>query len=238
MATVCAVSPTSPLVTLAMAELESVINLLQSILSSLPHRELRKNLDWLLRLRERAKAKTLAARNAAANHESGSTEGEPDGPAAKDPEEHLMLVGWRTRLIELGEGRPQVNIVAMPPVELPPPPADLQPDAMLPMVSGLDTQPPIWVDMISSTSRQPLGDTGEIVQQEGISPDFVSCKNPEYIAYSSVATAPRRAGRPAVPDRRLARDQCKWLPYAWFPATDDQTDDFNQIVFDLQNFLG
>ncbi|WOO82885.1 putative transcriptional regulatory protein [Vanrija pseudolonga] len=210
MATVCAVSPTSPLVTLAMAELESVINLLQSILSSLPHRELRKNLDWLLRLRERAKAKTLAARNAAANHESGSTEGEPDGPAAKDPEEHLMLVGWRTRLIELGEGRPQVNIVAMPPVELPPPPADLQPDAMLPMVSGLDTQPPIWVDMISSTSRQPLGDTGEIVQQEGISPDFLQ----------QLLGAP--VGQP--------------FPIDVWPETN--TDDFNQIVFDLQNFLG
>ncbi|KAL1408563.1 hypothetical protein Q8F55_005376 [Vanrija albida] len=211
MATVCAVSPTSPLVTLAMAELESVINLLQSILSSLPHRELRKNLDWLLRLRERAKAKTLAARNAAANHDSSSTAGEPDGPAAKDPEEHLMLVGWRTRLIELGEGRPQVTIVDMPPVELPPPPAnDLPADAMLPMVSGMDTQPPIWVDMISSTSRQPLGDTGEIVAQEGISPDFLQ----------QLLGAP--VGQP--------------FPIDVWPETN--TDDFNQIVFDLQNFLG
>lgn len=137
MATVCILSPGSALVTLAMSELESVISLLHSILASLPRPELKKNLAWLLQLRERAQAKISAA---AAPIPS------PQDAAEEDAFEHLSLVGWRTRLIQLGEGRPRENVPSMPAPSLPEP-------------SG-------WYDSTLLASRLP--------DATGFSPDFVS----------------------------------------------------------------
>lgn len=137
MATVCILSPGSALVTLAMTELESVIALLHSILASLPRPELRKNLAWLLQLRERAQAKISAAAAPA-----------PSPQPAEDAFEHLSLVGWRTRLIQLGEGRPREPVPSMPAASLP--------------------EPADWYDNTLLTSRLP--------DATGLSPDFVSVK--------------------------------------------------------------
>ncbi|EJT45626.1 hypothetical protein A1Q1_05775 [Trichosporon asahii var. asahii CBS 2479] len=133
MATVCILSPGSALVTLAMTELESVIALLHSILASLPRPELRKNLAWLLQLRERAQAKISAAAAPA-----------PSPQPAEDAFEHLSLVGWRTRLIQLGEGRPREPVPSMPAASLP--------------------EPADWYDNTLLTSRLP--------DATGLSPDF------------------------------------------------------------------
>lgn len=102
MASVAIVTPASPFVDLAMSDLNIMVSLLEVIQPITNRRWARQNLDWLRELRNRALQKvethTLLTTREQANEAS------PSSPT-EDAANHLMLVGWRTRLIELGEQR-------------------------------------------------------------------------------------------------------------------------------------
>lgn len=96
-------SPASPLVQLACRDLERTIKLFKAIVGSSTTTVLKKDVEWLEWLYEKAvrKIEQRHVLSQIANTHT-STFG------AQDPnqnQEHLDLVGWRTRLVKLGENR-------------------------------------------------------------------------------------------------------------------------------------
>ncbi|KAJ5113711.1 hypothetical protein N7456_002245 [Penicillium angulare] len=101
MATICMANPGGPLVDQALNELNSIISLYTSIQPTVPSKWAKRNLQWLLEVRARAYEKINAVR-------SGQV-AESISPASMSEEttEHLLLVGWRKRLVELDHKAPQ-----------------------------------------------------------------------------------------------------------------------------------
>ncbi|OCF40130.1 hypothetical protein I317_06081 [Kwoniella heveanensis CBS 569] len=97
MATVCIVTPNSPLVELCMSFLETAINLFSAAQDALPQRVAKRNLDFLKRLRDHAIAKTASGGADFDGPVEVTSEASPTATA-----QHLEVIGWRTRLIQLG----------------------------------------------------------------------------------------------------------------------------------------
>lgn len=102
MATVCIMSPNNPLVDLAQIQLDSVIDLFQTLARTVPRRSVRKNVEWLQRLRVQVK-------NKLASHRTQGLDGivtyQSPVQAPGTSDDYLGLVGWRTRLVRLGRHR-------------------------------------------------------------------------------------------------------------------------------------
>lgn len=96
MATICIANPGSPLVDQALNGLNSIISLYMTIQSAVPPKWVKRNLQWLLELRARANEKIGAFRS------GNATEAISPASASEETAEHLLLVGWRRRLVELG----------------------------------------------------------------------------------------------------------------------------------------
>ncbi|WVF67473.1 hypothetical protein IAT40_002229 [Kwoniella sp. CBS 6097] len=110
MATVCIVTPQSPLVGLCMSFLETAINLFAAAEDSLPQRVAKRNLDFLRWLRERAVTKTRSGHADPGGPQADLSESSPSATA-----EHLEVIGWRTRLIQLGAAGSHVAQVPLVP---------------------------------------------------------------------------------------------------------------------------
>ncbi|KAJ9635687.1 hypothetical protein H2204_005647 [Knufia peltigerae] len=96
-ATICIANPGSPLVDQAMRDLNSIISLYTNVQSGVPQSLLKRNLQWLLELRAKGLENIEAFR--------AGQPSETISPAATSEEtaEHLLLVGWRKKLVELGQ---------------------------------------------------------------------------------------------------------------------------------------
>ena len=95
MGTLILQNPRNLLAPLAMSLINSAISLYTSIVQSNPTGRLLKNLEWLLRLRQRA-----SNRMSNLGGEDSIAAGDPD-----DEDEDIELLGWRTRLVSrIGKG--------------------------------------------------------------------------------------------------------------------------------------
>jgi hypothetical protein len=104
----CIITPNSPLVPLALLDLDSMISMLEAVQHIVPRRWLRKSLEWLIDLRSRASRKVDAHRRVDEQQDT-SPESTLD-----DTTDHLMLIGWRTRLVDRGGSTASAS-VARPP---------------------------------------------------------------------------------------------------------------------------
>ncbi|GFZ46004.1 hypothetical protein JCM24511_03738 [Saitozyma sp. JCM 24511] len=116
LATVCVINPTSPLASLALSEIETVISLSQAISTSQPRRGLKQSIDWLLWLQTKARARVLEVQGKSPLESMLSTAIPSVSSPVDNAEEHLSLVGWRTRLIRLGPATPSHLLVQRSPV--------------------------------------------------------------------------------------------------------------------------
>lgn len=95
MGTLILQDPRNMLASYALSLIDSSIHLYTSIVQSHSTSRLVKNLEWLLKLRQRA---TMRISAAASEHTSGAE-------VQSDEEEDVELIGWRTRLVQrLGKG--------------------------------------------------------------------------------------------------------------------------------------
>lgn len=107
MAAICIIDPGSPLVDQAMLALESILSLYTSIQPAVPQQWAGRNLQWLRELRKRGCEKINAFR---AGH---NPEARPANTRSEDEPEHLLVDGWKERLVNLGH-----RSGPAPPVEL------------------------------------------------------------------------------------------------------------------------
>ena len=98
MATICIAHPSSPLADQALNALDSLIALYSSIGSSQHQKRWKRHLQWLSELRTRGHENMEAFR---AGHPV------PEGPSPEssldESPEHIQLLGWRKKLVELGQ---------------------------------------------------------------------------------------------------------------------------------------
>ena len=106
LSTIPIVSPQTALTGLAMSYLDTAIALSREVQDVLPQRSLQENLGWLIRLRERAwkRMNEVHLNDMDASNPLELTI--PERPIEPDVAEHLSLVGWRTKLVELGRTSP------------------------------------------------------------------------------------------------------------------------------------
>jgi hypothetical protein len=94
MGTLILQDPRNLLASYALSIVDSAISLYTNIVQSLPTPRLVKNLEWLLKLRQRAQARIISA----------AASGEGDGTDSEEGAD-VELIGWRTRLVQrLGKG--------------------------------------------------------------------------------------------------------------------------------------
>lgn len=98
MATICIIEPGSPLVDQALMALDSMLSLYTSIQPSVPQEWAGRSLQWLRELRKRGCEKIDAFRAGRQDPEALSSVA---STSEKEPE-HLLLDGWRERLVKLG----------------------------------------------------------------------------------------------------------------------------------------
>lgn len=102
MGTLILQSPRNMLASFALSLIDSAIRLYTSIIQTNPTTRLLKNLEWLLRLRQRASNRIVSAAN----------DPDHDGGRSEDEEDNSELIGWRTRLVErLGKGSHKVTTI-------------------------------------------------------------------------------------------------------------------------------
>ena len=109
MATVCLVSPDNPLVGLCLSDLNDVIAMYESIRDAYPGGALRENLKCLKYLVKQYYERSPSTDPIQAYLHMGYPIRD-ESQDARDKNDHMDLVGWKTRLIELSEGR----VVARP----------------------------------------------------------------------------------------------------------------------------
>ncbi|KIW23660.1 uncharacterized protein PV07_11842 [Cladophialophora immunda] len=96
LATICIANPGSPLVDQVMNDLNSIISLYTSIRPDVSQMPIKRNLQWLLELRAKGLERIEAFR-------AGQVpENTSPASASEEMAEHLLLVGWRKKLVELG----------------------------------------------------------------------------------------------------------------------------------------
>lgn len=100
LATICIANPGSPFVEKALNDLNSIISLYTTIQSAAPPKGAKRNLQWLLELRAKALERIDALRAGQV------TETVSPASTSEDTTEHLLLVGWRKRLVEVGPREP------------------------------------------------------------------------------------------------------------------------------------
>jgi hypothetical protein len=87
--------PRNIMASYALTLIDSAISLYTNIIQSHSTTRLLRNLEWLLKLRQRASAKMVTASSFQADYAT----------RAPDDEDDVELIGWRTRLIQrLGKG--------------------------------------------------------------------------------------------------------------------------------------
>jgi hypothetical protein len=95
MATICIANPGSSLVNQALNDINAMISLYETIQASVPTKWIRRNLQWLLELKARALEKINAFRA------GRDTQDVTPVSASEETAEHILLVGWKKRLVEL-----------------------------------------------------------------------------------------------------------------------------------------
>ncbi|CAL5868253.1 uncharacterized protein PFLUO_LOCUS2477 [Penicillium psychrofluorescens] len=151
MATICIANPGSPLVDQALNDLNSTISLYTTIQSTMPQNWVKRNLQWLLELRAKAHEKIDAFR-------AGQfTEHISPASASEETTEHLLLVGWRNRLVELGHRDPapetdQPDAISALGLDFETPNSDI-----LSQLLGLTAEGPQFITPFDSTAMLDFG---------------------------------------------------------------------------------
>jgi hypothetical protein len=97
MGTLVLQDPRNMLASYALSLIDSTISLYTNIIQSHSTTRLLRNLEWLLKLRQRASSRMAAA--------ASSTQPDCALQAGDDEEDDAELIGWRTRLVQrLGKG--------------------------------------------------------------------------------------------------------------------------------------
>lgn len=107
MATICIIDPGSPLVEQVLIALDSILTLYGKIQPTVPQEWAGRNLQWLHELRKRGCEKIVAFRA------GQDPEGWSVASVSEKESEHLLLDGWKERLVKLGH-----RSSPAPPVEL------------------------------------------------------------------------------------------------------------------------
>ncbi len=113
LATMCIISPASPLVDLALSKVDEVVSLFTTVLPTFPGGGLRKNLKCLVWLREQYCQKAIDPTFSQSLVSDASTMRLASPSPVDATGEHMSLVGWKTRLVEFGEDR-QGAVITQP----------------------------------------------------------------------------------------------------------------------------